>query len=124
MLEIQELNHEQIRNLTLRVKLEIDATEFHDLFLESLDRVLIDLVGPRVRESIYGHVDRELGISRSDIPEHIDEFWTRLDEVMGRASKVAQKRVLERLYEMLQMKCTETGSLQGSMTMRGGEEVF
>ena len=106
MVEIQALSYEHIRNLMSRVKPKVDAIRFHDLSLESVDGVLIDLVGPRVRKAIYGYVDRELGLSRSDIPEHMDEFWTLLEGVMGRAaSKVVQKRVLERLS-----KCAETVS--------------
>lgn len=55
-----------------------------------------------------GYVDRQLGLSREDIPKHTDEIWTLFDRVMEKASKVIQKRVLVRLYKELQRKSAET----------------
>ncbi|MGA8905857.1 MAG: hypothetical protein WB661_12710 [Candidatus Bathyarchaeia archaeon] len=102
------MSYEEIRNFTTRIKPKISATEFHNLFLESLDGALIDLLGPAVSEAIYGYVDRQLGLSRDDIPKHIDEIWILFDRVMGKASKIIQKRVLERVYKGLQRKSAET----------------
>jgi len=72
------------------------------LLSDSIGEVLIDLVGTRVRESIYNHLEKNRSIARSEIPHHLDEFFKVFERTFGVASKkVIERAIARKVYSKL-----------------------
>ena len=70
------------------------------LFLLAVDEALENLVGIRVRQSIYNCL-QERGICREEIPNHLDHLTALLDQNLGKGSKVIQNHIARRFHEKL-----------------------
>lgn len=55
---------------------------------EIIDSALSSSLGDTVKEAIFWHFEKRTGISRNDIPNHIEEFNQFLDDLFGEGSKV------------------------------------
>lgn len=58
-----------------------------DLLIQSVDEVVADLLGSRVRRSFYDCLMRQRGLSREAVPGHVDDFQQFLDATFGGASR-------------------------------------
>ena len=87
---------------------EATARTLDDLLQQCIDEVLSDLLGTRVREAIYDYLERNHGLSRSDIPRHMNKFCELLEEAFGKGSKTIGKAVIRRLYGKLEWNFYDT----------------
>jgi len=78
------------------------AKSLDDLLQQCIDEVLSDLLGTRVREAVYDHLERNHALSRNDIPKHVNKFLELLEETFGKGSKTIAKAIIRRLYEKLE----------------------
>jgi hypothetical protein len=85
------------------------GSEIQQLFLASLDEVLEDLLGARVRQTIYNCL-REQGALREEMPSRLDLLIRFLDLNLGKGSKTVQKSVARRLYKKLGWELNEVPS--------------
>jgi len=95
------------RAMTARTLLEAVSTESRldsatKLVFESIDEALIDLFGNRPRQAAYDFMERNHGINRSEIPNHLDQFFGLFERVFGIASKkVIGRAIAKRMYAKL-----------------------
>jgi hypothetical protein len=71
-----------------------------DLLLDSIEEVLGNLLGKRAKQAMYACLDRQ-GLAQHQIPEHLPRFDAFLEEKFGRASKIIELQIAERLYTQL-----------------------
>ena len=75
--------------------------------LESIDQVLVDLLGRRAREAIYDHLERRYYMSRDEIPRRLVEFCSVLDINFGKGGHTIQRAIARRFYSKLERKFTD-----------------
>jgi hypothetical protein len=73
----------------------------NDLILDSIDEALSDLLGTRGRDLIYDHIARNYSFGREDIPLHLDEFLTLLEDTFSKGSQTIGRTAIRRLYGKL-----------------------
>jgi hypothetical protein len=99
------------------------------LLPDSIDDVLIDLLGARAREAIYDNMERNRSTARSDIPDHLDEFFRLFERNFGAASKkvigtVIAKKVYSKLgWEFYRIPTFEFNDYLQKIKTRLTEEV-
>jgi hypothetical protein len=71
-----------------------------DLLLDSIEEVLDNLLGKRAKQAIYACLERQ-GLPQRQIPEHLPRFDAFLEDKFGRAGRVIEARIAERLYTQL-----------------------
>lgn len=73
-----------------------------NLFLESIDEVLADLLGRRVRDAFYDHIERNYYLARDGIPGHLDDFLMILERTFGNSGKTVERSIAKRLCAKLE----------------------
>ncbi len=86
------------------------ATNLDALLLECIDEVLADLLGRRAREAVYDHLERNLFLSRNEIPQRLDDFLSVLDETFGKGGKTIGKYIAKKLYAKLDWEFADISS--------------
>lgn len=79
-----------------------DKKDIDRLLLESLDDVLDDLLGKRVRIVFYDHLERNYYIGREEIPKRLGDFLLILERTFGKSGKTIERTIARRL-------CTKLG---------------
>ena len=79
----------------------VDKKDIDRLLLESLDEVLDDLLGKRVRESFYDHLERTYYIGREDVPKRLGDFILILERTFGKSGKTIERTLARRLCAKL-----------------------
>lgn len=85
----------------------LESYTLEDLLVESIDEVLRDLLGTKVREAIYDYLERNYQIARDLIPRNLVTFFTVLDQICGKSSRIIGKAIASRLFAKLGWKFTE-----------------
>ncbi len=70
----------------------------HQHLLESIDAVLTEVLGCRVREAIYDHLARQSSLAREEIPTHLDEFSKLLEGTFGRGGATLERLIARKIY--------------------------
>ena len=78
-----------------------DKKDINRLLIESLDEVMVDLLGSKVRDSFYDHMERTYYIGRANIPERLGDFIMILERTFGKGGKTIERSVAERLCAKL-----------------------
>lgn len=78
-----------------------DGKDIGRLFLETLDEVLDDLLGKRVRESFYDHLERNYYFGREDIPKRLGDLLLIFERTFGTSGKTIERVVAKRLASKL-----------------------
>jgi len=76
----------------------------NDLILDSIDEALSDLLGIKGRDLIYDHIARHHSFGREDIPLHLEEFHTLLENTFSTGSRTISRTIIRRLYDKLDWK--------------------
>jgi len=75
------------------------------LLSDSIDEVLINLVGTRAREATYDYMERNHSTARSEIPGHLDEFLSLFERTFGVAGrKVIGRAIAKKVYSKLDLE--------------------
>jgi hypothetical protein len=85
----------------------LESYTLEDLLVESVDEVLRDLLGTKVREAIYDYLERNYKIARDLVPRNLVTFFTVLDEICGKSSRIIGKAIASRLFTKLGWKFVE-----------------
>jgi hypothetical protein len=83
------------------------GNDLEALILESIDETLSDLLGVRAREAVYGYLERNCFMAKSEIPKSLNEFLSVLDATFGKGSKTIGIVIAKRLYTKLGLKFTQ-----------------
>lgn len=83
-----------------------DPRELDAVLLESIDEVLIQLLSDHVKQTIYQCLERQ-GLQRHQIPEYLPRFDAFLEENFGKSSRVIERQIAKRLYELLGWQLVE-----------------
>ncbi len=78
-----------------------DKKDINRLLLEALDEVLDDLLGKRVREAFYDHLERNYYIGREEIPNRLGDFLLILERTFGKSGKTIERTISRRLCSKL-----------------------
>jgi hypothetical protein len=73
---------------------------FSSLLLDSIDEVLVNLLGEHVKQTIYGCLERQ-GLRKHQILENLPRFDAFLEDNFGRAGAVIERQIAKRLYAQL-----------------------
>ena len=84
---------------------EVDG-RFSTLLLESIEEALVNLLGQRVKQTIYGCLERQ-GLRKHQIPEYLPRFDAFLEDNFGRSGAVIERQIAKRLYTRLGMNLVE-----------------
>ena len=79
----------------------VDKKDIDRLLIESLDEVLDDLLGKRVRDAFYDHLERTYYIGREDVPKRLGDFILILERTFGKSGKTIERTLARRLCAKL-----------------------
>jgi hypothetical protein len=79
-----------------------DKKDINRLLLETLDEVLVDLLGNKVRDAFYDYMERTYYIGRTNVPERLGDFILILERTFGKGGKTIERSIAKRL-------CTKLG---------------
>jgi hypothetical protein len=79
----------------------VDKKDIDRLLIESLDEVLDNLLGRRVRDSFYDHLERTYYIGREDVPKRLGDFILILERTFGKSGKTIERTLARRLCAKL-----------------------
>ncbi len=78
------------------------SVSFNKNLLRAIDEALNSL-GESVRQSIYFHLEKEIGVSRNEIPEKLEQFQGGLKEIFGAGAQVLEISIMKNLH--MQIRC-------------------
>jgi hypothetical protein len=73
---------------------------FSTLLPESIEEVLVNLLGEQVKQTIYECLERQ-GLRKPQIPEDLPRFDAFLEDNFGRGGAVIERQIARRLYTRL-----------------------
>jgi hypothetical protein len=82
----------------------IDKKDNDRLLLQSLDEVIDDLLGKRVRVTFYDYMERNFYFGRDDIPQHLGDFLLVLERTFGKSGKTIERAIAKRLCSKLSQR--------------------
>lgn len=74
---------------------------FSTLLTEAIDRTLTELLGAKVNQALWSRMSREMLLGKDDAIKHVGKLASFLENIMGTASKTVERRILKRLYVVL-----------------------
>jgi hypothetical protein len=80
--------------------------ELDNLLSESIDKVLVDLLGDQATRTVYQSLEKQ-GVQKQQIPAQLSAFDSFLEHNFGRGSKVIATHIAKRLYSMLGWELVE-----------------
>jgi len=98
---VTQITTSPLLELVTSTTLRAERKDIDRLLMESLDDVLADLLGKRVREAFYDHMERNYYFARDEIPKRLDDFLLLLERTFGKSGKTIEKAVAKRLYAKL-----------------------
>jgi hypothetical protein len=96
-------NVSSLRELFYSKGVSSDKKDINRLLLETLDDVLDDLLGKKVREAFYDHMERTYYIGRANIPERLGDFILILERTFGKGGKTIERSIARRLCTKLEL---------------------
>lgn len=73
------------------------SLDFDKLLLSAIDEALSSL-GESVKQSIYFHIENKFSVSRSDIPENLDQFQGGLEKIFGTGARFIEILIMKNLH--------------------------
>jgi hypothetical protein len=77
------------------------GNDLDNLLHECIDETLSEVLGPRIKEAVYDRLVRGRSVPRSEVPEHLDDLFLLLEEILGRGSKTIGRVIARKLYSKL-----------------------
>jgi hypothetical protein len=78
-------------------KLTPDSEAFDKLLLNAIDEALGSL-GESAEQSIYFHIESKFNVTRSRIPEHLEDFQVGLEKIFGLGARPLEILIMKNLY--------------------------
>ena len=73
-------------------------SDFDDLLVEAIDETLSEVLGHRANQAFWYHFQAFLGISRNEMPHHLDTLFTALNIMFGVGGESLGRRIVRKLY--------------------------
>ena len=105
--KIRSLNKQDNTSLLEQIigsSVAIDKKDNDRLLLQSLDEVIDDLLGKRVRVVFYDYMERNYYFGRDDVPQHLGDFLLVLERTFGKSGKTIERAIAKRLCSKLSQK--------------------
>ena len=81
-----------------------DGKSINFLFLESLDEVLVDLLGQQVKDTFYDYIESHYYMTRDEIPGRLNDFLLILERTFGKSGKTIERTIARRLCAKLEQQ--------------------
>lgn len=88
---IREILRSEVQKLTTK------SVDFDKLLLSAIDEALSSL-GESVKQSIYFHIENKFSVSRSDIPENLNQFQGGLEKIFGTGAQFIEILIMKNLH--------------------------
>ena len=72
------------------------------LLLDSIEQILDDLLGRRVRDAVYAHLADTYSLEAQNIPRNLQKFSRILEEMFGKSGKTIGYAICRKLFEKLE----------------------
>jgi hypothetical protein len=83
----------------------VESPEFRQILLEAVDYGLT-VLGEIVRQAIYGRIEKDHGLKRTEIPERLEAFHKALVSMLGVSAKTVERLIARNLYQRLGLNFT------------------
>ena len=70
---------------------------FEDIVAKAVNDILSAL-GEDAKQAIYRHLENSCGISRTDIPNRIEDFANAIENTFGTVGRLIEIKIIERLH--------------------------
>ena len=97
-------NSPSILELVMSEGVTVDKADIDRLILESVDAVLDETLGKRMRQAFYDLLERSYYISRDGIPTQLGDFLLILERNFGKNGKTIRREIAQRLTQNLPAK--------------------
>ncbi len=72
------------------------STAFNKLLLHAIDEALNSL-GDSVKQVIYFHMENKFNVTRTQIPENLEEFQKGLEKIFGTGARLIEVLIIKKL---------------------------
>jgi len=76
------------------------SREFDKLLLSVIDEALNSL-GETVKQSIYFHIEKNVSVTRNEIPENLVEFQGGLEKIFGAGARFIEVLIMKNLHSKI-----------------------
>jgi len=97
-------NSPSLLELVMSKGVTVDKADIDRLILESVDAVLDETLGKRMRQAFYDLLERSYYISRDGIPNQLGDFLLILERNFGKNGKTIRRDIAQRLTQNLPAK--------------------
>jgi len=97
-------NSPSLLELVMSKGVTVDKADIDRLILESVDAVLDEILGKRMRQAFYDLLERSYYISRDGIPTQLGDFLLILERNFGKNGKAIRRDIAQRLTQNLPAK--------------------
>jgi len=73
---------------------------FDKILLEAVDEAFSSL-GDSARQAIYFHLENKFKITRTDIPNNIEDFADGIEKIFGIGARFLEILIMKKLYERI-----------------------
>jgi hypothetical protein len=73
-------------------------TDFNDLIVDSVGETVTEVLGAKVTSAFWYHYQAFLGITREEMPYHLDTLFSSLKESFGVGGETLGRRIVQKLY--------------------------
>ncbi len=106
----------------------ISPKAFSNIFLETLEDTLTQVLGQTAASAILVHLEKNMGVGREEFPQNIQAFCSCMASLLGPGAPALEDLMLKRLFFRLQIqhdgsKDTFEGHIQRLWKMFEAEEV-
>ena len=81
----------------MKGNLMLTITTFDKLLLQVIDETLNSL-GKSAGQSIYFHIEKNLNVARSEIPQNLKEFQEGLEKIFGAGARFIEVLIMQNLH--------------------------
>ena len=100
----EQENSPSILELVMSRGVTVDKADIDRLILESIDAVLDEILGKRMRQAFYDLLERSYYISRDGVPSQFGDFLLILERNFGKNGKAIRHDIAQRLTHNLAAK--------------------
>lgn len=75
--------------------------DFDSIVLQTVDEVLLSLLGESARKAVYFHLKEYFGINKEEIPHHLKEFSYALEKIFGSGAMLIEMAFMKQLHKKI-----------------------
>ena len=74
------------------------GTEFNGLLIDSVDEAISEVLGDKVTSAFWRHFQAFIGLSRDEMPDHLDKLFLALRGAFGVGGETLGRVIIKKLY--------------------------